>query len=101
MAASITEFNFVYDNCFHYETDCLSFGKQVQYQRVRLSQYLILHRGSLVYLEDKHKAFLRKFGIYQTTGVYTHKNKIFLFNTVVISEFLQSLVNAILFFFAV
>jgi len=99
--AGITAFNFVYSHCFHYETDCLPFGKQVQYQRVGWTQYLISHRPSLVYLEDKHKTFLRNFGIYQITGCHTHKNATFLLTTVISLEFLQSSVNAIPFLFAV
>ena len=83
MAASIAAFSFVYNNCFHHETDCLSFGTQVQYQRVGLTQYLILHRHSLVYLDDTHKTFLRNVGIYQTTGCHSRKNAIFLVTTVV------------------
>jgi len=97
--AIITAFNFVYNHCFHYETDCLSFGKQVQYQRVGLTQYLISHHPSLGYLDDTNKTFLRIFGIYQTAGCHTHNNAIFLLATVVNSEFLQTFVNAILFLF--
>jgi len=67
MLASITAFNFVYNHCFHYKIDFLSFGTQVQYHSVGLPQYLISHRHSFVYLEDKSKTFLRKFGSYQTT----------------------------------
>jgi hypothetical protein len=78
MVASITTFKCVFNHCFHHEMDCLSFGKQVQYQRVALTQYLILHCPSFVYLEDKHKTFLRNFGIYQTTGCHTHNNAIFI-----------------------
>ena len=37
MVASITAFDFVYNNCFHHEMDFLSFGTPVQYQRVGLT----------------------------------------------------------------
>ena len=63
MVASITAVNCVYNNYFHHEKDFLSFGTWVQYQRVRLPQYLVSHRPSLVYLEVKCKNFLKNFVI--------------------------------------
>jgi hypothetical protein len=54
----------------------LSFGTQVQYQRVGILQYLISHRHSLLYFEQTPKTFLRNFGIYQYTGCHTEGGNI-------------------------
>jgi len=68
--------------------DFLSFGTQVEYQRVGLIQYLISHRSSVVYLEDKSKTFIRNFDIYQTTGRKTQGREIFFLTSVIFSELL-------------
>jgi hypothetical protein len=60
MVASNTAFKCVYNNCFHHEMNFLSFGTQVQYQHFGLLQYLISHRLSHFYLEEKSKTFRRK-----------------------------------------
>jgi hypothetical protein len=80
MAASIAAFNCVYIYCFHNEMYFLPLGTQVQYKRVRLLQYLISHRPSLLYRQDTPKIFLRNFGIYQPTGCHTHKGAAFFFD---------------------